>query len=602
MARQDSKPTYVNQKHKSSHDLSHNLDFTSSTGQILPVFHQFMNAGEKFKGRVKMTTRTRPLITQPFADLIEQVDWFFVPINLLYSPFDNVRYQNNDWFSSALDVSANDRFPTITIQAAAPIVSGSSSCIYNDTLLDNIWAGTHRLLSHLGMNPNVVWQLGNGSGSYPYSTYQPAVFPYKALAYQCIYQYYYRSDEYELFDRNSFNMDSFSDGTDTAGIVDIATYTSAYTSGGGDFFKLRYIRRGSDYFNNIHISPILQGVNSLDGYSDNGLKGADLLTKINGFLTLDNFYPSNGTYNGTNTITIGSAPITTTALQYGTSSTSTNKNAIQSASIRALFAVEKVLSVTSRTRQTVDDQILAHFGFRVPKDVKHNIQYLGSDIGGVNFGEVVSTAATDGGELGEIAGKGTMSEFGKYHSFTAPIDGVLMAVCYARPTIAFTTNFDKDNAVAQRLDLFVPEFDNLGMQPLYFYESGDTSVSSSNANNIVGWQWRYEQFKRKFNKAITGMATPYKGTENPLNAWTLSRYPYYQQSVTNGARFTNFFVSPTDLNNIMSVQYLTSLPSLYNNNPNIIYQRDPLINHFEFDCHLLSIMSDFSMPVLNSVG
>ena len=38
-----------------------------------------------------------------------------------------------------------------------------------------------------------------------------------------------------------------------------------------------------------------------------------------------------------------------------------------------MFAVEKLLRITGRARKDYDSQVLAHLGFKVPHDVKHEL-------------------------------------------------------------------------------------------------------------------------------------------------------------------------------------------------------------------------------------
>lgn len=604
--KQDVKPDYQNQKGRSVHNLSHRLDFTSSTGHILPVFNQFLNAGESIQAKVMMRSRTQPLQTAAFAEIDEQIDWFFVPATLLLSTFGNTRYQVNDWFSSSIEpTSVLDRFP---LAYSKPVSNSDFEYVdvnsipnfENAEFLDNIQSGTRRLLQHLGMNGDIAITKEYTNLNPDLTIFNPKVFPYAALAYQCIYQHYYRSDDFELFNRNSFNLDRYVGTAETTPVsVDPVKY-NVPNSQNADIFRLRYVRRGADYFNNIHRSPTLQSINTLFNGTDYSDNSQSPLVQIKDYLLSTNEFVQTGA-NKRNTNP--TSPFTSVGIA---NSSNLALNSLQVASLRSLFAVDKLLSVTSRGKKTVDDQVLAHFGFRVPTDIKHNIQYLGSDLSQLNIGEVVATSAGNDVAFGEIAGKGNSSKQGKRHQFTAPCDGVLMAVFYARPKLSYTTCFDKVNAVADRTDLFIPEYDHLGMQPLFSYEYMINPTESGMNSAIVGWQWRYEQFKRRFNKAITGFARQ-QNAENSLSSWIVGGRPYndYNTSGTPtlsalSMKAAQFFVTPVDLNPIMQVQYSTSSDDgNWIQNPSSMFARDPLLHTFDFEVSLLSKMSTYSMPELD---
>ena len=48
MAQSDSQKEYVNRKAKTGHDLSHKIGFTSSVGQLLPIFSDVALPGDEY--------------------------------------------------------------------------------------------------------------------------------------------------------------------------------------------------------------------------------------------------------------------------------------------------------------------------------------------------------------------------------------------------------------------------------------------------------------------------------------------------------------------------------------------------------------------------
>lgn len=309
--------------------------------------------------------------------------------------------------------------------------------------------------------------------------------------------------------------------------------------------------------------------------------------------------------------------------------------------------------VTNRARKNYDAQTLAHFGVDVPHDVKHEISHLASDVFTLSINELVSTAdtkqtsdgKTSGAALGEYFGKGLAGKVTKKVHFTAPCHGVLMTTFTCIPRFDYLVQFMKENFIQGRLDFFVPEYDDLGMQPVYRYEtcrvSGTTSYSSTIlsrnwAYDIQGWQYRYEQFKRKFNRATPAFSSGIDSS-SPYSAWALTRRPFdryshlpfrdiYSQNIfpwigygTINNGFTDYYVDkynwslycmPSDLDQLFAAKYFYGWKSAdttgevdrdkenWSRNLWQVFARDPFVVNSRFDSHKFSIMSTYSMPKL----
>lgn len=277
---------------------------------------------------------------------------------------------------------------------------------------------------------------------------------------------------------------------------------------------------------------------------------------------------------------------------------------INTANIRALFANEKLWSVTGRARKTYDDQLEAHFGFRPPTDVKHQITHIGHNVSSFRFGEVIQTGGSiQNSPLGEIAGKGYASNTGKTYKFTCPCHGVILTVFSILPRLRYQTLFDKYNQLATYQDFFKPEYDHLGMQPLFAYEvDGDPSFDAGPALNgqILGWQFRYEHFKRRWNKCTDAFS------RGVFKTWMLGTYPLHNSQPSDvGIHYDEpaFLCRPTELNGRVMLDYTTVFQSGDDENwrtsPELIYSRDPFICDLNIHCIKTSVMSDYSLPQLD---
>lgn len=609
--KQDKQPTTVARLPRFPHDLSFDMSWTSSTGHILPVVSDFLNAGETINCSIDLRTRMQPLLRPAMLDVHQKIKYFFVPMDMIYSLFGAIRYQVDDHFSSAFDNNAIGRkngFPVFQksliyqsssswafedgngmvstaragINSAANAPSGQSLAYFNK--FDQYNQGAHRLLDMLGYNPDIVF---GTSVPTAYSPYNPAVFDYKLFAYQAIYFNYFRDDELEANNHGAFNCDSVYNAPYGGNIYQLA-----------DMMMLRYVGRFKDYFTNVHVNPLLNSVSLLNG-SDSG----EYLSETNSFLyDFGVTYPMPATSRDTllsQSLNLDSSRTTGVVPLVNGYDESSQINASQ---LRLLFAVDKLLTVTGRAHKRVDDQVLAHFGFKVPTDVKHNIQYIGEQDGSFAVGDVISTSDTESAVLGELAGKAFGRVSGKGVSkFTAPCDGVFMGVYYSMPKVRYQSNFDRQNAVANREDFFIPEFDHLGMQPLYQYEMNRFSSAIIPPTTIYGWQWRYEQWKRKYNRVSAAFRFDYSDT-NALSAWTPIMNP--MNTPKSKVTYDAVKVTPHDLDNIMVVPFADIVgnenPEEFAKNPYLLYATDPFVHDMHVNYKKVSVMSTFSIPSLDN--
>lgn len=623
MSKLDKKPMQHAQFSKSSHDLSHTFDFTSSTGMILPLEHDVLNPGESIECKIDLSnTRTMPLQAAAYLDLDMHVDYFFVPFTLLFSQFESFIYRINDYFSSAASVTGS--LPLFGIgsakQNALPIF-GSPINSYIPHDFDEIGKGMLRLYEHLGYGTLEI-----DDGSY---TYNPNVFPYAGLAYNAIYQYYFRNDEYEKFDNRFFNVDDPNIGGSIPNFI-----------GSIPLFTLKYRDKYHDYFTSIKSSPIVSGKNLIDSAGALNLAKSWLSREqsfsvgsgpMNTLIDGRSGYPgpasSSPSYANDSQVRTNfgfQTQLGSDSLENLRANGFPNGVDINTANLRALFANEKLWTITGMNRKQYDAQTLAHFGYDVPTDVMHQVQHIGHHLYQIHVGEVISTAGTDEQPLATVAGKGYAFENNdKPIRFTAPCHGVFMAVYSSAIHRNYFNNFRKENAIATWQDFYQPEFDNLGMQPIFGFEVmqrvyGGSFIPQEPFGNIIGWQYRYEQFKRRYDRSTFAFASLWRSTgqtENlffgPFGSWApsdLALEGFAQSMAFNPSDALMWCLkeSPTELNSLMVVGYD---PDWYQSdvadalnylkNPWQAYATDPLVHHGLIHYKKLSTMSAYSLPKLD---
>lgn len=607
--------SHVAQLSRHAHDLSQSFCFTSSTGMILPVYQDFLNAGDADYFSGSLLARAQPFVTQAMVDVEFYVDWFFVPMTMILNAWQNVRWQTRDFISGAFGQTNRSfykgQLPVYNIgdfnncKDSQGNYSPSASLIYEAFSFDCCGKAKFRLLNHLGFNPFGVFADATLNPNYDAqnlpSRVNPNVFPQFALAYQAIFYDYFRVDD--RTDRNilAFNADGYYAFSQAAPL----TRSSAYVA---DPFVLHYRPYHDDYFTGVQTSPITSSVNLIGGFTSSGGVGtpAEVLSQLDNYLGIDvGYLDFPGTSDATDSTYkegVGDLGSTLTNIKASRNATA---GVMSTANIRQMFAVEKLMRITGKAAKNYDAQMLAHFGVKIPHDVKHDLTHLGCDKALMHIGQVVSTSdtfdGTSGSALGSLSGQGYVVLKGRKRKFTAPVDGIIMAVASCVPSKYYYGAFDKLNSVATRLDYFIPEYDRLGKQPLYAYEADFDLIGTANR---VGWQWRYNQYKRKYNRVTEAFRQPRNNTSvNQYMPWINASLPLNGLKPLSGGTYEDvrnrsIYCTPHELDNCMVVPYVSGWSTSYNTTPWLMFASDPFINSFRADVKKVSVMSPTGEPQL----
>lgn len=615
-------------------DMSQLLKFSSSSAELLPVYYDLLQPGDKVSMHTIMKTRTQPLETAAMTHITERIEWFFVPLEQIYKPFGSWYYGIQDLHSSLFYSKSADEYAVAPISKEFPYIpSRSLQTIWNSgraggsALRNGTWfdgdAEAWRLIDcflpfsatasrqerarsftfpsngngqsfnkPVEMSPSELAEYTKNPGNIAISY---GVNPMFFAAYQKIYYDYYRLSDREVNNATAYNLDNFYD----TGIVDESILA--------DLFKLRYRAWKRDFFTNTQISPLF-GETALAALNQNSI------TAVNQWLTgLQSINTSN--QNGVDN--------TTEPTQVMIPSSAT----LSPANIRTAFAVEKLLEITRRAGKHYDAQTLAHFGVDVPTGISGEVKFIGREESVIQIADVVSTADTassdTGAALGQVGGKGYGLGNGNKCQYTAPCHGILMAIYSAEPAVDYSDyGLNKLQTLINRSDWFTPEYDDLGMQPLFKYQSfpsqevevGQNAIDNA---NIYGWQYRYSELKTKYN-LVRGALADY-GT---MRTWAPSRKGLF------GSTLKEFLINPTYLNSIFLINYNPNLGGLseyetvyirtidedgavsetesyaLNTNPTYglgfqtLYSSDPFLHEFYFDVKKASKMSTYGMPSL----
>lgn len=589
MAKSDARFGYKADLGRQDFDLSQKLGFTSASGMLLPIWEDFASPGDSFYLQHDLPLlRSTNLAAPAMVDVKVHFDTFFVPMQMIYQPFENTMFSLKNIQSSNYSMAAlmNNNFPLWDYNDFVSLMLGTE-------MTTDYHTDMFRLADLFGLCPdNFCTTTSTGQ-----QRYTPSFFPWQMLAYHTIFEYFYRLDDKSQFDNQFCNWDKYYG-------------TSSPIQMTRDFASIHQRPWNFDYFTSMYRSPII---------SDDNLQR--VLPNAN-YSNLTNFETRRMEKDGTTTTPLNSVINAFTSDSYTSFSAAQLNAAHSTAMIRQMFANEKLAMITGRTKKNYDSQVLAHYGVNVPHDVKHDLTLIHHDEYDLNVAEVTSLADTSfagpsGGALGELAGKSYASGNGKQFKFTAPCHGVIMTIFSIEPQKRYISCFDRQNAITNAFDFPTPEFDRLGNMPMFRYECGyNINQSTFAMSDIVGWKERYYQFKRKYDKCSYAFATGTGVGFNNYSAFMIAERPF-GESADNSAWVggnidqrpdleNRFYIERNAVDNLCLVQFAygwkhstdTGVES-WSNTPWLVYARDPFIINSFIKAKKVSWMSKDGEPIYN---
>lgn len=542
-------------------------NFTSLCGYLLPVYWDYLEPGDKVSIKTLLRTRTQPLAKPAMATVIERIEWFAVPIHQLYKPFGTKYYGVNDVETDLLPTAGYDDYlPYVNLDDVDTYLQSLPTSLSTQAVIPTIiptFGEARRLCDALGL----FKQLGVPDTNTSFTT-GVCVLPF--AAYHKIYFDHYRLTDREENDPSYYNFDSYYGGIGA---------TSQVSNTNNRFDKLFTLHKRPymrDYFTSMQVSPMF-------GSADVNAAGNDLTaiqSWLNGLTSLSTGIPNTSGFSGSGALAPSNVAPTGVRLSPTNGSNATVSvvsSMFNTANIRSLFAVEKLLEVTRRAKKHYDMQTLAHFGVKVPKGIAGECYKLGTHEQYLKIGDVVGTANVVDSQddpvsaIGQLGGTGSSGGESKTIKFESDCHCILMAIYSAEPVVNVQNEgTPRIFTITRASEFYKSEFDNLGLQPVFRRElfTQKTTQSTTENNTVIGWNWRYYQNKMKYNRSFGGCTT------SSFREWSLNR-----QSIGAGSALSRnfFYVWPTDLNDILMVKYL-GVESSSN-----LYFQDYFINQIYFD-------------------
>lgn len=493
------KPSRANRP-RNAFDLSQKHLFTAHAGMLLPVLSLDLIPHDHVSIQATDFMRCLPMNSAAFMSLRSVYEFFFVPYSQLWHPFDQFITGMND-FRSSLTYNLHQSkaplvCPSVSRASIFAFVSDNTDNKYNDIFGFSPVSNRCRLLDLLGYG--VYKNVDGSSRSQEFTkslNKDEHLSLFRIAAYQKIYADYYRNTTYEPIDVDSFSLDAITKE------VSIGTFFNTMC-------QLRYRNAQLDYFTNLRPSPLFESYDSsLSGF---GLHGRQ------------SFF----TQGDSRTLIVADDDFVSISNPILKKHDVPNNSFLSIPDIRNAFALDKLMRITQSAGKTYAEQIKAHFGFEVDEGRDTKVNYLGGFDSNIQVGDVTQTSGTTAapeqgvsikhaGYLGRVTGKAQGSGSG-HIEFDAKEHGILMCIYSLVPDMQYdATRIDPFVTKLSRGDFFIPEFENLGLQPLQSRFISDIATQKS---KFKGWQPRYSEYKTALDINHGQFANG-----QPLSYWTVGR-------------------------------------------------------------------------------
>ena len=516
-------PELHDKNSRSGFDLSNKVLFTSKFGEILPVKYWETLPGDKFKLKLNSFIRTADMSSVNFTRMRQYYNFYFVPYRLLWRDFPSFIVNRPDTAKQASSINSpqqvSDVVPYFLSSDLLPLFNTSGQTNFSvvadvnyninprsvpDSLypwfeLDSTNAvdthasklfnpfgflrlqGTFKLLQYLGYNSLISYYDGSKTQQVPY---QVNAFP--VLAYQKIYQDYFRNSQWERENPSSYNVDYLRDNPkipvnslfDTNKGFSFATVEET-------MFDLRYANYNKDLFNGVLPSSQFGAKAIVKVTSPETLKGVQFGLGMSIYDPPTNTTDGTTQFLGLKTKAVGASSELYKSGNFGFIGSNNQVNPVHTSlgtvqqpisdtidkldlsfsvlQLRIAEAQQRFQEISATNDANYKSQIEAHFGVKVSSLMSSLCDYIGGIGLDINQNVVQNTnlaesSAVNLGSYGTAGGD-------KFIEFEAKEHGIIMCVSYAVPQleyIPFGTNFLP--LKLSYTDWAIPEFDNLGLE------------------------------------------------------------------------------------------------------------------------------------------
>lgn len=610
-----------NHPHKAGFDIGSKNVFTAKVGELLPVYWDMAIPDCDYDIDLAYFTRTRPVQTAAYTRVREYFDFYAVPCDLLWKSFDSAVIQMGQiapvQSKTLLDpLAVGTDIPWCTLSdlsdgiffysggkplgQAVTVPSGFGNIFgYNrgDTshkLLTYLNYGNFVLLNgpNVGTSTDRWWNASfTASGVQNYSQKyrnNNAVSLFPLLAYQKIYQDFFRWSQWENADPTAYNVDYYTGSGNLFGPNGLASavpLANAFWKR-DNMFSLRYCNWNKDMFMGLLPNSQFGDVAVVNlGDSGSGTIPVGFLSETDVFVQAFNA-TSMKTVSDTSPMGIpGTTPVSARQAMVAR----INNADVASFSILALRqaeALQKWKEITQSVDTNYRDQIKAHFGINTPASMSHMAQYIGGVARNLDISEVVNNNLRDDDSEAVIYGKGVGSGTGKMRYHTGSQYCIIMCIYHAMPLLDYAISGQDPQLLCTSVeDLPIPEFDNIGMEAVPATTLFNSArFGESLLNDFLGYNPRYWPWKSKIDRVHGAFTTTLKDWIAPIDDNYLYKWFDSKDGKAASISWPFFKVNPNTLDSIFAVA------------ADSIWETDQLLINCDVSCKVVRPLSQDGMP------
>ena len=574
-----------NHPHRSGFDIGRKNAFTAKVGELLPVYWDISMPGDKYKFNVEYFTRTQPVETSAYTRLREYFDFYAVPLRLLWKSAPSVLTQMQDInqiqaLSLTQNLSLGTYLPSLPLSSLFYFpyrLNGTSPNPGNSAGFKNSFGFfrgdlSFKLLSYLGYG-NFVSSVPT-SGSRWWSTslkntddassfsqqyvQNNYVNMFPVLAYQKIYQDFFRWSQWENANPSSYNVDYFSGvSPDLISFDSIPSEESDYWKS-DTMFDLKYCNWNKD---------MLMGVLPNSQFGDVAVIASDSFGSAD--VLLGNGSSLNSKLKTASPVSSNTAQVPLFAFDASPSHVlpvdsslhvelATLKSRFSVLALRQAEALQRWKEISQSGDSDYREQIRKHFGVNLPQALSNMCTYIGGISRNLDISEVVNNNLAAEGDTAVIAGKGVGAGNGSF-TYTTDEHCVVMCIYHAVPLLDYSlTGQDGQLLVTDAESLPIPEFDNIGMEVLPMSQIFNSSLATAFNLFNAGYNPRYFNWKTKLDVVNGAFTTTLKSWVSPVTESLISGWARFGGSTPDSAtkvalNYKFFKVNPSALDPIFGV-------------------------------------------------
>lgn len=575
-----------NHPHRSGFDIGRKNAFTAKVGELLPVYWDISMPGDKYKFNVEYFTRTQPVETSAYTRLREYFDFYAVPLRLLWKSAPSVLTQMQDVnqiqaLSLTKNLSLGTYLPSFDLNQLGNVLRrlNRDSFSPSDKGSTNMFGFqradlSYKLLSYLGYgnfvhsipsSGNRWWSTSilnsDDSATYTQQYIQNNyvnLFP--VLAYQKIYQDFFRWSQWENANPSSYNVDYF-DGSLPGLIPALPAVSDAYWKS-DTMFDLKYCNWNKD---------MLMGVLPNSQFGDVAVVD---VSNTEGSIPHSVVLQSPNSKSTSEVVTVNSYNAPLTPLSFSARNASTTNiipadsvlqvdlSKLQSQftvlALRQAEALQRWKEISQSGDSDYREQIRKHFGVNLPQALSNMCTYIGGISRNLDISEVVNNNLAAEGNTAVIAGKGVGAGNGSF-TYTTNEHCVVMCIYHAVPLLDYTlTGQDGQLLVTDAESLPIPEFDNIGMEVLSMTQIFNSPLATAFNLFNAGYNPRYFNWKTKLDVVNGAFTTTLKSWVSPVTESLISGWAHFGGSTPDShtkvaLNYKFFKVNPSVLDPIFGV-------------------------------------------------